>query len=415
VTTTGGRGTQVIDRFDLRRLIQPVDVRRFLENYWETAPLIIHRRDPKYYQSVLSLDDVDHILAMSSLRSPEIRLARDGHSLPLSVLRVSELSTNAVMHDALIEEYRRGATIILQFLHERWSPLAELCTLLGETLSASLQANVYLTPRNSQGFAAHYDDHDVFVLQVAGRKTWRVYSRQVSILPMDEPHRKPNITADEPCEKFVLAAGDCVYIPRGWIHEAASGDDSSSVHVTLGVNTIKWADMITRAVESTFDDPRFRRSLPPGFATDIRIRRQAIKQFEQLSEALLGVFSQSEALVEQAAVVASRGAQKISHGRLQDLESERLVDSNTRVRRRVELDHRIDHGEADLLLAFNGKAMILPPKVGLDLEFMSAVDEFVPAELPGGMDVSGKTALVRRLIQEGFLEIARPGTTEHET
>lgn len=51
-------------------------------------------------------------------------------------------------------------------------------------LNASLQeyfhcfvgANSYLTPPNSQGFAPHYDDIEAFILQVEGKKLWKIYS-----------------------------------------------------------------------------------------------------------------------------------------------------------------------------------------------------------------------------------------------
>ena len=35
-----------------------------------------------------------------------------------------------------------------------------------------MQINAYITPPENQGFAAHYDTHDVFVLQVSGSKRW---------------------------------------------------------------------------------------------------------------------------------------------------------------------------------------------------------------------------------------------------
>ena len=38
-----------------------------------------------------------------------------------------------------------------------------------------VQINAYITPPQNRGFAAHYDVHDVFVLQIAGRKTWRIH------------------------------------------------------------------------------------------------------------------------------------------------------------------------------------------------------------------------------------------------
>ena len=70
---------------------------------------------------------------------------------------------------------RSGATIVLQALHHTWLPLARFCRELEAELGAGVQANSYYTPRRSQGFAVHHDTHDVFVLQVAGEKHWRVY------------------------------------------------------------------------------------------------------------------------------------------------------------------------------------------------------------------------------------------------
>ena len=66
------------------------------------------------------------------------------------------------MHDALFEQYREGATVILQFLHERWEPLARLSASVANELSAALQANVYVTPKRMlRALRSHYDDHDV--------------------------------------------------------------------------------------------------------------------------------------------------------------------------------------------------------------------------------------------------------------
>ena len=34
----------------------------------------------------------------------------------------------------------------------------------------------YLTPPGTQGFAPHYDDIEAFILQLEGKKHWRLYS-----------------------------------------------------------------------------------------------------------------------------------------------------------------------------------------------------------------------------------------------
>jgi len=50
-----------------------------------------------------------------------------------------------------------------------------LLSTLQELFGSGMGANVYLTPPNSQGFAPHYDDIEAFVLQLEGKKRWRIY------------------------------------------------------------------------------------------------------------------------------------------------------------------------------------------------------------------------------------------------
>jgi hypothetical protein len=42
-----------------------------------------------------------------------------------------------------------------------------------------VQVNAYLTPPASRGLGVHHDTHDVFVLQVHGRKLWQVWDAAV--------------------------------------------------------------------------------------------------------------------------------------------------------------------------------------------------------------------------------------------
>ena len=42
-------------------------------------------------------------------------------------------------------------------------------------LESFVGTNMYLTPPGTQGFAPHYDDVEVFILQLEGKKHWRVY------------------------------------------------------------------------------------------------------------------------------------------------------------------------------------------------------------------------------------------------
>ena len=51
----------------------------------------------------------------------------------------------------------------------------KLASELQEHFGCFVGCNAYLTPPNSQGFAPHYDDIEAFILQLEGKKRWRVY------------------------------------------------------------------------------------------------------------------------------------------------------------------------------------------------------------------------------------------------
>ena len=44
----------------------------------------VHRTDPAYGAEVLSLADVDHLLTETAIRTPAVRVARNGSVLPES-------------------------------------------------------------------------------------------------------------------------------------------------------------------------------------------------------------------------------------------------------------------------------------------------------------------------------------------
>ena len=54
--------------------------------------------------------NIDKILASGSIRQPAITLVKNGKTIPFGVLHTNELITQPVLHDALLEQYRQGAT-----------------------------------------------------------------------------------------------------------------------------------------------------------------------------------------------------------------------------------------------------------------------------------------------------------------
>ncbi|MEX5272157.1 cupin domain-containing protein [Kocuria sabuli] len=253
-----------------------VDVGRekFARDVWGHTALLT--RGASDFSDLFSADAVDELIARRGLRTPFLRVAKGGSTLPDSSF-TSSAGVGATISDqlddtALWRRFAEGATLVLQALHRTWEPVADFCTRLSTELGHPVQANAYITPPQNRGFDDHYDVHDVFVLQIAGTKRWIIHE-PVHVDPLrDQPwtdHRAAVAGAAKGSAYLdvVLEPGDALYLPRGWLH-AAQAQGAVSIHLTLGVHS--WTryglaeQLAQAALESLRDDPAMRKTLPLG-------------------------------------------------------------------------------------------------------------------------------------------------------
>lgn len=218
------------------------------------------------FAGVVSIADIDTIVTGTDLKSGDLLLAdaslADGADAPVYVDDQGYVDRGAVA-----VHYRRGSTIILNQAQRIVPALGRLCQGIEHVFSCHVQTNLYLTPPGAQAFPTHFDNHDVFVIQAEGEKRWRLYD-----VPVDTPYRGERFVRDvhargEQRAEFVLRAGDVAYVPRGMMHDAEASGAMPSLHVTVGLISRTWADLVLEAVsEVALRHAAFRRSLPAGFA-----------------------------------------------------------------------------------------------------------------------------------------------------
>lgn len=408
--TDQGKAARSVQPFpDLSRLIHPIDLETFRREHWERQPLRLHRNDPDYYAELLTLDDVDQVLANSpSMRPDDLRVVIGGREIPVAELRASHGrngTANAI--EALYECYRRGSTIILNALDQRWEPLKRLSHALGAEASARFQMNVYLTPAGSQGFNAHYDTHDVFVLQVYGTKRWRLYGAPYALPLANKPHDKSVPPPEEPEQEFDLSRGDLLYLPRGTIHSAAA-QDSASVHITVGVHPVLYSAVLKDALGRLFDDDaRFRGGLPIGFAGEDVARNEVVRTLADLIRLVGTKLSPDEMLIDAARQAVSISSPLLRH-HLTDLEGTPGLTADTRVRRRPGVQWCLSDDGGVVALQFHNKAVQLPMHVADEVRFVAESNNngFTGSAIPGDLDEPGRIVLVQTLLREGFLTLA---------
>jgi lysine-specific demethylase/histidyl-hydroxylase NO66 len=261
-------------------LMAPVARDAFLQDYYEQRALLNIRSEPERYSSLLTLAMLDDFIASADLRDGMIELTNRKSPIAREDYTFED---GRVSRTAVAREYLRGATIILPHLHESLFQLGEFSRSLEEIFSCHIQTNIYLTPSGNQGFPPHYDNHDVFIMQISGAKAWRLYGTPIATPFRGERFSLEAHKPSEVTEEFTLRAGDCVYIPRGLMHDAENVGDEPSLHITVGLIVKTWADLLLEAVsELALEEPGFRRSLPAGFATRDFDREEARRQFDAL-------------------------------------------------------------------------------------------------------------------------------------
>ena len=280
----------------LHRLIAvPLD--EFACHYWGSRPLLSRAADlPSGFADLFTNDAVDELVSRRGLRTPFLRVAKNGSTLADSAFTAGGGTgagiADQVSDDKLLRLFADGSTLVLQGLHRTWEPLLSFTQDLAADLGHPVQVNAYVTPAQNTGFSDHYDVHDVFVLQVEGEKRWRI-REPVHPSPLrDDPWTDHRAAVEEaatqpPLLEETLRPGDCLYLPRGYLHAATALGDVST-HLTLGVHP--WTrrhvaeELVATALAAASGDERVRAPLAvgvdladaSGWQSDVDVVREAL-------------------------------------------------------------------------------------------------------------------------------------------
>lgn len=152
-------------------LISPLTETQFFEKFWELKPVQIKRKNEGYYKHILDSNSLDKILRHNTLfftRNIDVVSYENG-------VRETHNPEGKAIASAVWDYYSNGCSIRI-LNPQTYSPKVHLLiSTLQEHFGAMVGANVYLTPAGTQGFAPHYDDIEAFVIQLEGKKHWKLY------------------------------------------------------------------------------------------------------------------------------------------------------------------------------------------------------------------------------------------------
>jgi hypothetical protein len=301
-----------------------------------------------------------------------------------------------------LDHFADGATIVLQSLQRWWPPLGRFCRDLELVLGHQVQCNAYLTPAGAAGLAPHHDTHDVFVLQVAGTKHWDLRTPMLEA-PLARHRSDQARAAEQPVVRQIdLRPGDCLYLPRGWIH-SATAQEAPSLHLTIGVLAVTAHDVLRRIVERAADEPAFRRTLPPGVTLGAGQEAAAVVKaiVAELQDWLGGVDAGDVGTEVRDAFWSRR--RPLLDGQLLELASLDAIDDETVVVRRGGTAHDLHVAGGALAVRAGDRRVTLPAALAPVVERLLDGAPHRVGDLADAMDGASRLVLARRLVRDGLL------------
>jgi lysine-specific demethylase/histidyl-hydroxylase NO66 len=210
-----------------------------------------------------------------------------------------------------------------RFSSAMWSMINQMEDYMGFQSGA----NTYWTPAGTQGFAPHFDDVDIFVLQTEGAKRWRLHPArdESEILPRFSSRNFEQAELAQPYANIVLRKGDFLYAPRGTTHQCTAMPTMPSMHITLSsCQRVSWLDylhvMLPRALDLLAEEHiELRKTLPRNFHQFLGVMHQDRddERRDDFQSQFLGIMT---ALVESQNLpfdaTADQLAKQFMHGRV---------------------------------------------------------------------------------------------------
>ncbi|MGQ3050526.1 MAG: ribosomal protein uL16 3-hydroxylase [Roseateles sp.] len=270
---------------------------QFMRKHWQKKPLLVRQA----FTAVALPASLKELAALAARDDVESRLvtAFEGEwrlkQGPIARLPAMSKSGWTLLVQGLDQHLPEARALLDQF---RFVPDARLDDLMLSIAS------------DGGGVGPHFDSYDVFLIQLAGRRRWRIGAQRDAVLHDDVPLKI--IANFKPEEEFVLEPGDMLYLPPGWAHDGVAvgaGCITGSVGFRASTAEGLAAELLPRLMDEIgetgklYADPRQEAVTEPGCvpAALSDFARRAVEAALQRPQALERALG--EALTEPKATV----------------------------------------------------------------------------------------------------------------
>lgn len=386
----------------LQDILAPVSLEEFFTDYYEKKHLVIRKNNREAFKNVLTVQDLDKMFYTVSNHHPNFRLV--DHSLD----EVPDPKTYTVKNSDLIDplkfvkSFEAGCTLVMSNLEHKLEGCRRLTNEFESFFKHRTQSNIYLTPKNAQGFATHYDSHDVFILQFEGSKTWRIYNNAMPLADKSTAFVKEGFVPGPIEDEFTLEMGDVLYVPRGVVHDAYCTAENSG-HITTGLLGKTWAEHLGEMLlERSKNHLSLRRFTKLHQLPNIDYSNEKTEVINALKE-IINNLEQDEELIDD---FYSR-QKSISKGHLLQMLDTSKLDGNSKIVLREKHKIRISQNDEKFSVKFYDLQLSMPIAAESFLSALFSTNEpQVVKDIPCTIDEESRILMAQELSKIGLLEVS---------
>jgi 50S ribosomal protein L16 3-hydroxylase len=220
------------------RILGDLTRAEFLRRHWQKKPLLARQALPQY-GGWLSRSELFALAARAEVQSRLVTRSRGRWRVEHGPFAARDLARLPKTHCTLLVQginhvLPRAQELLLEFA---FIPYARFDDIM-----------VSYAPSGG-GVGPHFDSYDVFLLQLAGTRRWRIGSQRDLSLREDAPLKI--LRRFLPQREFLLHPGDMLYLPPNYAHDGVAVDDALTC--SIGFRAPSAQELGTRFLEFVQD------------------------------------------------------------------------------------------------------------------------------------------------------------------
>jgi 50S ribosomal protein L16 3-hydroxylase len=218
--------------------MQNLDQEAFLREHWQQSPLLIRNAVPDY-EAPLSAEEL-----------AGLALEADVESRLIGQHNANWFVENGPLHAS---SFQREApwTLLVQALDQQLPEIASLRQLVNFIPGWRFDDIMASYATDGGGVGPHYDNYDVFLLQVSGQREWRLGQECAADEPL-QPNKDLRLLADfRESARYLLEPGDVLYVPPRMAHWGIAVGEC--ITFSLGFRAPRLSDMLSRRVDQLLE------------------------------------------------------------------------------------------------------------------------------------------------------------------